>query len=151
MAKGECQCLRRRSGAHLSNRTFGWSDAHRHLTLPHRLAGAEWRGTKSDLFRDLLPRLNSASITLPRHDHLVSQLASLEHVTSRAGKVSISHPPNGHDDVANAVAGVASRAASLDFDTSLSWVDGPTLPVRDWREMRAQRLHDHLRRCGVSW
>jgi hypothetical protein len=107
--------------------------------------------TKSDLFRDLLPRLNSASITLPRNDRLVAQLASLERVTSRAGKDSISHPPNGHDDIANAVAGVASRAAALDFDTSLSWVDGPTLPVRDWREARAQRLHDHLRRCGVSW
>lgn len=42
--------------------------------------------TKSDLFRDLLPRLNSASITLPRNDRLVAQLASLERVTSRAGQ-----------------------------------------------------------------
>ena len=107
--------------------------------------------TKSDLFRDLLPRLNSASITLPRHDRLISQLASLERVTSRAGKDSISHPPNGHDDVANAVAGVASRAAGSGFDETLSWVDGPGEPVRDWEAMRAQRLRDHLRRCGVSW
>ena len=106
--------------------------------------------TKSDLFRDLLPRLNSASITLPRHDRLISQLASLERVTSRAGKDCITHPPNGHDDVANAVAGVASRAAAPGL-MKPELGRGPGEPVRDWHAMRAQRLRDHLRRCGVSW
>jgi hypothetical protein len=65
---------------------------------------------KSDLFRDLLPRLNSGSITLPRSDRLVAQLVSLERTVSRGGKDTISHPVGGHDDLANAVAGAASIA-----------------------------------------
>ena len=63
--------------------------------------------TKSDLFRDLLPMLNSGSIVLPRSDRLVNQLTGLERRTARSGKDSIDHGPGGHDDVANAVAGAA--------------------------------------------
>ena len=66
--------------------------------------------TKSDLFRDLLPRLNSGSILLPRHDRLISQLVSLERTVSRGGRDTISHPVGGHDDVANAIAGAAVLA-----------------------------------------
>ena len=47
---------------------------------------------KSDLYRDLLPMLNSGSIVLPRNDRLVNQLCNLERRVSRAGKDSISHP-----------------------------------------------------------
>jgi hypothetical protein len=65
---------------------------------------------KSDLFRDLLPRLNAGSIVLPRSDRLVNQLCNLERRVSRAGKDSIDHGPGGHDDLANAVAGAASLA-----------------------------------------
>ncbi|UYO37700.1 hypothetical protein KQX62_13175 [Rhodopseudomonas palustris] len=41
---------------------------------------------------------------------LISQLAALERKTSRRGKDTIDHPPAGHDDVANVVAGVAHCA-----------------------------------------
>ena len=34
--------------------------------------------SKSDLYRDLLPRLNSGQIVLPRHDRLVAQICGLE-------------------------------------------------------------------------
>jgi hypothetical protein len=61
--------------------------------------------TKSELFRDFLPLLNSCLITLPCNDRLVSQIASLERRVSAVGKETITHPPNGHDDLANAVAG----------------------------------------------
>ncbi len=44
--------------------------------------------TKSDLFRDLLPRLNSGQIVLPKSDRLVSQLCGLERRTSRGGRDS---------------------------------------------------------------
>ncbi|WAJ31159.1 hypothetical protein [Antarcticirhabdus aurantiaca] len=60
---------------------------------------------KSDLYRDVLPALNSKKADLLDHDRLVAQFASLERRTSRGGRDSIDHPPNGHDDVANAVAG----------------------------------------------
>jgi hypothetical protein len=63
--------------------------------------------TKSDLFRDLLPLLNSGSIVLPKSDRLVNQLTGLERRTARSGKDSIDHCSGGHDDVANAVAGAA--------------------------------------------
>ena len=60
---------------------------------------------KSELYRDLLPLLNSTAADLLEHDKMVTQLISLERRTSRGGKDSIDHPPGGHDDIANAVAG----------------------------------------------
>ena len=60
---------------------------------------------KSELYRDLLPLINSTAADLLEHDKLVTQLISLERRTARGGKDSIDHPPGGHDDVANAVAG----------------------------------------------
>jgi hypothetical protein len=65
---------------------------------------------KSDLYRDLLPVLNSGQIELLDHPRLVSQLCALERRTSRAGRDSIDHPPGGHDDIANSVAGAALSA-----------------------------------------
>jgi hypothetical protein len=62
---------------------------------------------KSDLFRDLLPLLNSGRIVLPKSERLVSQLCGLERRTARSGKDSIDHGPGGHDDLANSVAGCA--------------------------------------------
>jgi hypothetical protein len=62
---------------------------------------------KSDLYRDLLPLLNSGRIVLPKSDRLVNQLTGLERRTARSGKDSIDHGPGGHDDLANAVAGAA--------------------------------------------
>src|SRR5262249_16241652 len=52
--------------------------------------------TKSDLFRDLLPGLNSGRILLPRNDRLINQLVGLERRTTRAGRDSIDHAPGGH-------------------------------------------------------
>ena len=78
---------------------------------------------KSDLYRDLLPRLNSGQIILPRHDRLVAQICGLERRTGRSGKDSIDHAPNGHDDLANAVAGAAAATRSkYRYDSSLEWV-----------------------------
>ena len=62
---------------------------------------------KSDLFRDLLPLLNSGRIVLPKIERLTNQLCGLERRVSRSGKDSIDHGPGQHDDLANAVAGVA--------------------------------------------
>jgi hypothetical protein len=62
---------------------------------------------KSDLYRDLLPLLNSGRIVLPKSERLVSQLCGLERKTARSGKDSIDHGPGSHDDSANCVAGAA--------------------------------------------
>jgi hypothetical protein len=61
--------------------------------------------SKSELYRDMLPALNSGRILLPRNDRLINQLVGLEPRTTRAGRDSIDHAPGGHDDLANVVAG----------------------------------------------
>ena len=65
---------------------------------------------KSELYRDLLPIINSGAVDLLEHDRLVMQLTSLERRTSRGGRDSIDHAPGAHDDVLNAVAGALVTA-----------------------------------------
>jgi hypothetical protein len=78
---------------------------------------------KSDLYRDLLPLINSGRIELLDSPRLVSQLTALERRTARGGRDSIDHPPGAHDDLVNAVAGVAAINNQFgDFDTSYAWV-----------------------------
>ena len=67
---------------------------------------------KSDLYRELLPSVNSKLLDLVDHPKLVNQLASLERRTARGGRDSIDHPPGCHDDVANAIAGAIGAIAS---------------------------------------
>jgi hypothetical protein len=76
---------------------------------------------KNDLYRDLLPLLTSTRVELPDNPGLTRQLQGLERRTARGGKDSIDHAPRAHDDLANAVAGVAAVA-------SVSM--GPTKPGR---------------------
>ncbi|MBB4272334.1 terminase large subunit domain-containing protein [Rhizobium mongolense] len=65
---------------------------------------------RSDLYRDMLPMLNSGTADLLDSDRLVNQIVGLERRVSRGGKESIDHAPGGHDDVANAVAGVLNAS-----------------------------------------
>jgi hypothetical protein len=60
---------------------------------------------KADIYRELLPLLNAHRCALLDHQRLVSQLVGLERRTARSGHDTIDHAPNGHDDIANAVAG----------------------------------------------
>lgn len=66
---------------------------------------------KSQLYLELLPRLCSGEIELPDDKDLVNQLASLERRTRSGGRDTIDHPPGGHDDLANVIAGVAVASA----------------------------------------
>ena len=71
--------------------------------------------SKSEIYAAFQPLLNSRRVELLDHPRTNAQLLALERSTSRLGKDSISHPVNGHDDLANAVAGavvqIAARAA----------------------------------------
>ena len=60
---------------------------------------------RSDIYRDLLPLLNSGQVELLDHARLTGQLCSLERRTARGGRDTVDHAPGGHDDVANAAAG----------------------------------------------
>ncbi|MDP2355488.1 MAG: hypothetical protein Q8M31_05445 [Beijerinckiaceae bacterium] len=79
---------------------------------------------KSDLYAAFLPLLNSKKCDLLDNDRLINQLIGLERRTARSGRDSIDHAPGGHDDVANAVAGVLTSMGvrKYRYDGSMSWV-----------------------------
>jgi hypothetical protein len=60
---------------------------------------------KSDIYRELLPRLNASRVELLDHDCLIRQLVSLERRTGSTGRDIIDHGPGQHDDLANAACG----------------------------------------------
>ena len=87
---------------------------------------------KSDLYRDLLPLINARRIELLDERRLATQLCGLERRATRAGRDSIDHAPNGHDDVCNAVAGCASllAAESHYWRDNMAWVsDRPAVAL----------------------
>jgi hypothetical protein len=93
--------------------------------------------SKSDLYRDLLPLLNSGRVVLPKSDRLVSQLCGLERRVARSGRDSIDHGPGGHDDLANACAGAADIEANpvrapVGKSSRMSFTREPRLPVGGW-------------------
>jgi RES domain-containing protein len=61
--------------------------------------------SKSELYVEFLPHVNSAEVELLDNERLIHELLGLERRTARGGKDSTDHAPNAHDDVANAVAG----------------------------------------------
>jgi hypothetical protein len=75
--------------------------------ITYQLAKRDEKMTsKSDLYRDALPLLNSGKIRLLDNPRLVNQLCTLERRTSRGtGRDTIDHPSGLHDDVANAACG----------------------------------------------
>ena len=60
---------------------------------------------KSELYRDLLPVLNSGFVELLDNTQLINELVGLERKTARGGRDIIDHAPNSHDDLINAAAG----------------------------------------------
>lgn len=81
-----------------------------------REAGITYRlaeRNRSELYGALLPAINSQQVELLDNARLVNQLVALERRTSRGGKDSIDHPPGGHDDLANAAAGVLTLPGGI--------------------------------------
>ena len=66
---------------------------------------------KSDIYRDMLPLLNSKRVQLLDNRRLIAQLHGLERRTARGGKDLIDHGPGARDDVANATAGAIVLAS----------------------------------------
>jgi hypothetical protein len=102
---------------------------------------------KSDLYRELLPLLNSKRVALLDHQKLVTQLVGLERRIARGGKDSIDHAPGAHDDLANCVAGVIAQVNKYGgYDVLYSGfadiADDP--PPDAWREQRRRRYYDEL-------
>ncbi len=106
---------------------------------------------KSRLYQDLLPLVNSVKIELLDEPRSIAQLMSLERRVARGGSESIDHPPGGHDDLINAIAGVAAINNKFGgFDSTFSFVDNDDQGEADaaaaWR--RAQ-FRGYLMRLGA--
>ena len=67
--------------------------------------------TKSDLYRDRLPLLNSQGVELLDYGKSLAQLLHLERRTGRGGRDQIDHAPRQGDDLINAVAGAVVTAS----------------------------------------
>ena len=78
-----------------------------HHGIIYRVAGT----SRSELYQEFLPLLTGGRVELLDHDILAAQLGSLERRTSKVGRDIVGHPPGGHDDVANVVAGVCVKVA----------------------------------------
>jgi len=63
---------------------------------------------RNGLYLELLAAMNSGRVELPPDQKLARQMAALERRTGRSGRDLIDHPPGGHDDLANAVAGLVA-------------------------------------------
>lgn len=60
---------------------------------------------RSEIYLDFIAPINARLVELPENKMLVDQLRRLERRRGRLGKDQIDHPANGHDDLANSVAG----------------------------------------------
>ncbi len=67
---------------------------------------------KSDLYLELLPRVSDGAVELLDSKRLVAQLTGLERRTRPGGRDKVDHGPGGHDDLANAAAGVIVLASA---------------------------------------
>jgi hypothetical protein len=68
--------------------------------------------SKSELYLELLPLINSRRVDLLDDRKSIAQLVGLERRTARSGKDSIDHAPGAHDDRINSIDGSLVLAAS---------------------------------------
>jgi hypothetical protein len=78
----------------------------------HQIACRPSAKSKSDLYLEMLPLLNSGAVELLDNPRLIAQLVGLERRTARGGRDSVDHAPGGHDDIVNAAAGALVLAAA---------------------------------------
>ena len=83
---------------------------------------------RSELFLEFLPALQTGRVDLPPDDRMVIQFASLERRTGRTGRDSVNHPPGGHDDRANAVAGACYLSKAKGYSLE-AWDSAPAFPT----------------------
>jgi hypothetical protein len=105
---------------------------------------------KSDIYRDMLPLLNSRKVQLLDDRRLLLQLHGLERRTARGGKDSIDHGPGAHDDIANAAAGALVGAAAVTDRPTFIFSGIPTRGGWDGFEDR-ERERLHIATPVASW
>jgi len=106
---------------------------------------------KTQLYTNFLPLLNSIRVELLDHQRCNAQLLALERTPTK-----IDHPPNGHDDLINAVAGVSDIAIGRfgTFDPTFRWVNSSEKDddPDGARAFRLSRFRQHLAAHGIpTW
>jgi hypothetical protein len=66
----------------------------------------------SEIYIDFLHLINSGRVVLLDHQQQKAELLNLERRVSFGGREAIGHPPNSHDDAANACAGACVNAST---------------------------------------
>jgi hypothetical protein len=84
-----------------------------------RIAYYSSEAVRSELYLELLPALAAGTVELLAHPRLHQQFLGLERRTSRVGRDIVDHAPGGHDDLANAAAGVLVRVLQTNADRQL--------------------------------
>jgi hypothetical protein len=74
----------------------------------HGITYATAEKDKSALYLEMLSAVNSGAVELPDDPELLRELRGLERRRARAGRDRVDHPVGGHDDRANAAAGLLS-------------------------------------------
>lgn len=97
--------------------------------------------TKSDCYRELLPRLTSGTVELLDIPRLHDQLAALERRIGRSGREIIDHPEGKrfHDDAANAAALALVRLESAQSSGGVGRV------LTDWNPYSPTGVEDAMR------
>jgi hypothetical protein len=105
--------------------------------------------SKSEIYTEFLPLVNSRVCELLDHPRLIAQLTGLERRTSRGGRDSIDHAPNSHDDVCNAAAGAIVAASAKRGDGKEKREKRVELPdINSYYQKPS--LHDPLN-PGTAW
>ena len=90
----------------------------------HGISYAPSDRDRSQLYLDLLPRVQAGTIVLLDDAALLRELRGLERRRGSSGKDRVDHGPGAHDDRANTAAGVAARLAREAASTPLRIVGG---------------------------
>ena len=78
----------------------------------HRILYRHSEKSRSEIYLEMLPLLNSGRTELLDEPRLFVQLCALERRISVSGKDSVDHPRGSHDDLANAAAGALVLASA---------------------------------------
>jgi hypothetical protein len=79
--------------------------------IVHEIAYRVSEQTRSALYLEMLPLINSGRIELLDNPRLINQICALERRVERSGRESVNHPDGGHDDLSNAAAGALVAVA----------------------------------------
>jgi hypothetical protein len=109
---------------------------------PHGIVVDQSAEPKSVLYLSALPLFTAGRCDLLDLPRLRLQLAGLERRRRAGGRDIVDHPPGGHDDVANVVAGVVVLASnpptvSFLFDDAMATVAADDAPAAEAQQMQA--------------